>query len=608
MEDNNVQQWLKQAHEAGLSNEQIRQQLITNGWSSEQIAELLYTPAARYANTYHPINQQAGLQSGPLNLVGSAGQSNTGQLVGIKELFSQTWNIFKSRLGQFVLLGLIFLVIEIVFYLITYFLVIGGMLGGIFTIFASDNQTIQYIIGFIVGFGMVAGIGVIGSFIFSWFYSAFLQSIHTHEQKIPLDIIMKQSFKLMLPVWWITIIIGFLVTGANALLVVGTIFGVWFCFAPFVRVVEGESGMNALLKSKEYVRNYWWAVFGRQMLFSLIIGALFTIITLISVPFNFTSNEMARGVGSWVTGILTMVVTPLIIPLYFCYLYAIYRNLLALKGPVSIAGQKKGKLILLPIIGYILMLIVLAMLIFGGLFVINTAKTHASDATRKSDIEQINLALILYYDDTQAYPGTLDALVPTYLPTTLRDPQDGSSYIYTLSNNAKNYTICATLKNKGSNGEKYCLNSTDYSMPPIQYNTTNTSNYNYNTNSNANTNINISLNTNSATVTQEVYSLGTLTNSVFTPTSSFTTASISSNNPAPILHISNGHYKNSMLAEIYDSTGKNDMLIGLGFTVQSVSQQDVSLSTTLKSLNPGSYELHCLNNSMLIASLPFTIQ
>jgi hypothetical protein len=41
MESNEIQNWIKQARQANLSEEQIKEQLTSQGWSSDQIFELL---------------------------------------------------------------------------------------------------------------------------------------------------------------------------------------------------------------------------------------------------------------------------------------------------------------------------------------------------------------------------------------------------------------------------------------------------------------------------------------------------------------------------------------------------------------------------------------
>jgi len=59
---------------------------------------------------------------------------------------------------------------------------------------------------------------------------------------------------------WISLLLGFIMTGAVFLVVPWVLFSVWFYFTPYV-LADGDSrGMSALLKSREYVRGYWFSV------------------------------------------------------------------------------------------------------------------------------------------------------------------------------------------------------------------------------------------------------------------------------------------------------------------------------------------------------------
>lgn len=76
-----------------------------------------------------------------------------------------------------------------------------------------------------------------------------------------------QSRSKVLGFLWLGILFGIILTGAYFLfLIPGIIFTIWFFFAVFILIAEDVRGMNALLKSKEYVRGQWWGVFGRLFL------------------------------------------------------------------------------------------------------------------------------------------------------------------------------------------------------------------------------------------------------------------------------------------------------------------------------------------------------
>lgn len=77
---------------------------------------------------------------------------------------------------------------------------------------------------------------------------------------------------------WVSLAVVFITTGGYLLFFIpGVVFSVWFAFSFFVLVKEGEKGMRALLKSREYVRGRWPQVFVRLFvvwLFSSLLSAV----------------------------------------------------------------------------------------------------------------------------------------------------------------------------------------------------------------------------------------------------------------------------------------------------------------------------------------------
>ena len=94
---------------------------------------------------------------------------------------------------------------------------------------------------------------------------------------------------------------------------------------------------------------------------------------------------------------------------------------------------------------------------------LNSARSKARDAQRKSDITNISLALEMYYDDqsTPQYPAALtDDGLDKYFPAgeVPCDPQnacaaEGAGYTYTPTGTPPStYTICTTLENNNPTG------------------------------------------------------------------------------------------------------------------------------------------------------------
>jgi prepilin-type N-terminal cleavage/methylation domain-containing protein len=101
--------------------------------------------------------------------------------------------------------------------------------------------------------------------------------------------------------------------------------------------------------------------------------------------------------------------------------------------------------------GYTLveLLIVLAIMgIFTSVVITSTTSSRAKarDTRRISDMKEIELGLVLYYDVNKVYPVALSTLVTgKYLPSIPTDPA-GSAYEYLTSNANKNYCIGVRLE------------------------------------------------------------------------------------------------------------------------------------------------------------------
>ncbi|MFA6081715.1 MAG: prepilin-type N-terminal cleavage/methylation domain-containing protein [Patescibacteria group bacterium] len=113
--------------------------------------------------------------------------------------------------------------------------------------------------------------------------------------------------------------------------------------------------------------------------------------------------------------------------------------------------NKKG-FTLMELLIVIMILGVLAALITGNFF---TSLKKGRDAKRKGDLEQIQRALEMYYEDKKAYPSALvfesslsDPISgKVYMQKVPNDPLSEKDYEY-LSTDGSDYKIFACLENK----------------------------------------------------------------------------------------------------------------------------------------------------------------
>ncbi len=232
-------------------------------------------------------------------------KNTSGELAGIGELLRKSWEVYRGRMKTLIPAGLAAVLLPVLS------LVPPVGLGLLASQYMPQFQMIIMAASILLG---VAGMVWVGN----WGVSAFLTAIVDQKCGIK-EAFLKAKPKVMAHIW-LGILTGLILTGAHLLLVIpGIIFAVWFFFAPFVFIEENLRGMDALLKSKEYVRGRWLGV-GLRLL------AVWCLSVLVScIPF----------VGQLLALFL--------VPFSFVYTFLVYKDLKTLKGDVSFRPSRKEK-------------------------------------------------------------------------------------------------------------------------------------------------------------------------------------------------------------------------------------------------------------------------
>lgn len=444
-----INAWLEKSRRAGVSDEKIKEMLKDSGWADEQIFELLsgHTFAQpQNNNSFAPMSSINNSANGSPTITNQIGTG--GALPGVFALAKQAVDLLKSRIGNFIIIILISMALGGALGLIIFFVLAGA---GLAVFGFSDGANAVSIITAILG---AIGIWAVVSFVFSWVQAAIMITIINRQIKIGETL--SRSFKIMVSYWWLSLLMSFFIGGASMLFAIpGIIFSIWFSMAMFILISENIKGMQALLKSKEYVRGYWWAIFGRNFAISILISIPLMLITLV---LSSTENNILISIFNFIVGFLAF-------PFMICYSYILFENLRKIKGSNIPVPQKKGGLIATSLAGWLIIPLILTF-IFG--FVFSGMNKKVADATRKSNISQIRIALVLYQDDQGSFPQSLDDLSPKYISSVPTDPKTGKDYEYKIFGNSQNFLVCAQLDNKDISGDtEYCLNwqgsSTDYS-------------------------------------------------------------------------------------------------------------------------------------------------
>ncbi len=159
---------------------------------------------------------------------------------------------------------------------------------------------------------------------------------------------LRAGFSLFFPALWVSILVFFILIGGYTMLIVpGILMSLWFLFSSLALVIEGKRGMNALLRSREYVRGHLGAICVRFfIIFFISFAAHLAIYWLsglqITTAMIMTTITMITGVTLF-AGVYMVINTIIAIfmgPFTMVYLYKIYQNLTALKPePALVASQ-----------------------------------------------------------------------------------------------------------------------------------------------------------------------------------------------------------------------------------------------------------------------------
>ena len=219
------------------------------------------------------------------------------KVISIGDLFRESWSLYRERVR--ILTKIIVLPVA--------FLVAGDLLG----LFAPSGLA-----------GLPAFIGTIISFF------AYLALIFAMQEKISWGEAYRLAWSRIWSYSWLVILSAFVILGGFVMLVVpGIIFSIWFAFAAYAFVLEKEEGMNALLRSRQYVQGHWWQVFGRQIVFGL---AALVVMILLGLVGTALGGEAG---ASFIVNLFILLLAPLSV----AYVYTLYQNLKSLKP--GVAGQ-----------------------------------------------------------------------------------------------------------------------------------------------------------------------------------------------------------------------------------------------------------------------------
>lgn len=249
----------------------------------------------------------------------------------IGKLFSDAWALYVKRLGT--LMGVYISAIALAVMPMVLAIALGAVVMPISPEF---------------GIFIAIGFGTMGALLFvylgSWGYSAMYFAVT--DRTLGFKAAWSYGRTRIWSMFSMLLLLGCLLQGTILLFIIpGIIFAVYSSLTKFVLIDEGATGMNAVLRSRQYIKGLGWPVFGRLCLIWLLAAAV--------------------GAIPFIGPILSLFATPFAM----VYLYLIYRDLQAAKqslpGYVPTGGEK-AKWIIAATMGFILALSLIAA---GGFYV-----------------------------------------------------------------------------------------------------------------------------------------------------------------------------------------------------------------------------------------------
>ena len=370
--------------------------------------------------TPQPIVAPVSTPQEPTPVAPAPAPAETGnKLPPIKELISNAWQLYKSRLKISILLQLIGLIP-----IIAMVVLVGG------GIFASDalESTALLIVAIIILIPLIAVLILLTT-------SIQIAQIMLFDMPVE-ELGIKSLLKKAYPKFWrfvgLSILTSLIIIGGFTLFIIpGIILMVYISFGAYFAMLDDKKAMESIRLSREYVRGYWWAVFGRAMLLMLAIFVFYIVIGIISAILDLMGLSAVSSIISYGLNIILS-------PLYVALAFVLFKQLKANKGEVVLPATGTWKYVTLAVVGGLL--IPLMIISSVTLLALNSARGKSRDAKRDADINQILGALDIYYTDNQKFPASLDELAKTYsmFSWSAPTPPDGTC---TMEQNDYKYTL-----------------------------------------------------------------------------------------------------------------------------------------------------------------------
>ena len=348
----------------------VRQQLAV-GVSTEQVKKV-----ASGAGWLEPDIDQAFLALQP-KIITSATSTTTTTLPNGFALLYEAWDFYKKRWFVFLRIQFLSFVFAIVPFLLLAILSVVALL-----VRGTSLLLLLLPIVILVCLITIPVVVSLGSL-------AFIYAIKDTNENIGAKEAFKRAWKKILSFWWLSLLSIWIVLGGMLLFVVpGLIFGIWFSFSTWVLIADDTKGIDALLKSREYIRGRFWSVLWR-FFFLFLVYLLVSLVINFAIPFIAPfGGPVLAALGEIASILLSFVLFIVWYPLNAIYVFLLYSKLKVLRGTIisTSTGWVKAAYGLLPILGII---IVVGIFVTVGIPLLSLFSPIGQISTPSSNVNNI---------------------------------------------------------------------------------------------------------------------------------------------------------------------------------------------------------------------------
>lgn len=312
--------YIKSQLAQGFTKEQLIPPLQQAGWSQADIEQAF-----------------SSIEGETLTIQATASQSrgdneNKPKLPGVFALLANAWGIYQKIWKTY--LAVLFLP------LLTLLILLIIFLGLLLLTQRLDKETVSSIF---INRPFISTILFLATFLVITFISTLVQIAMTltfveHENRLNFKEILKKSARKIFSYIWINLLGSLIIFGGLILFIIpGILFSLWFSMSAFVLLSENVKGMNALLKSKAYVKNYVLALIGRL----IALGSIVLPFYILSEIFENINHESSTITIYQL--IFTLLSIFIFTPLSLGYSYSIFDCLKKIKPELQTDFEAKTK-------------------------------------------------------------------------------------------------------------------------------------------------------------------------------------------------------------------------------------------------------------------------